>query len=59
MKLGFEKRPGLLFPNESVLSKPMLWLGDYVFYSKSDSRLCDCSIFESLIGRLVGLKLIG
>ena len=46
VKLGFEQRPGLLFPNRSVLSKPIVWLGDYSFNSKSDSRLCGCSVFD-------------
>ena len=41
-KLGIEQRPGLLFANEVVLSKPIVWLGDYAFISKSDSRLCGC-----------------
>ena len=27
------------FP-KSVLSKPTVWLGDYAFISKRDSRLC-------------------
>ena len=31
IKLGFEQRPGLLFPNGSLLSKPFVWLGDYAF----------------------------
>ena len=46
IKLGYEQRPGLLFPNESVLSKLIVGLGDYAFNSKSDSRLCGCSLFE-------------
>ena len=58
IKLGFEQCPGLLFPNRSVLSKPIVWLGDYVFNSKSDSRLCGCSVFDQSIGRLFGLMRI-
>ena len=30
--------PWFAFP-ESVLSKPIVWLGDYAFISKNDSRL--------------------
>ena len=46
IKLGFEQRTGLLFPIESVLSQPIVWLEDYAFNSKSDTRLCGCSVFD-------------
>ena len=58
IKLGFEQCPGLLFPNRSVLSKPIVWLEDYAFNSKSDSRLFGCLVFDQSIGRLFGLMRI-
>ena len=49
--------PWFIFP-KSVLSKPIVWLGDYAFSSKSDSRLCGCSVFDQSICRLCGLMRI-
>ena len=49
--------PWFIFP-KSVLSKPIVWLGDYAFSSKSDSRLCGCSVFDQSIGRFFGLMRI-
>ena len=49
--------PWFAFP-KSVLSKPIVWLGDYAFISKSDSRLCGCSVFDQSISRLCGLMRI-
>ena len=46
VKIGFEQCPGLVFQIKSVLSQPIVWLGDYAFNSKSDSRLCGCSVFD-------------
>ena len=54
VKLGFEQCPGLVFQIKSVLSQPIVWLGDYAFNSKSDSRLCGCSVFDKSISRLCG-----
>ena len=55
---GFEQCPGLLLQNKIVLSMPIVWLRDYAFNSKSDSRLCGCSVFDQSIGRLFGLMRI-
>ena len=54
---GFEQCPGLLLQNKSVLSMPIVWLRDYAFNSKSDSRLCGCSVFDQSISRLCGLEM--
>ena len=43
---------------KSVLSKPIEWLGDYAFTSKSDSRLTGCSVFDQSISGLCGLMRI-
>ena len=49
--------PWFAFPKK-VLSKPIVWLGDYAFISKSDSRLRGCSVFDQSISRLCGLMRI-
>ena len=49
--------PWFAFP-KSVLSKPIVWLVEYAFISKSDSRLCGCLVFDQSIGRFFGLMRI-
>ena len=49
--------PWFAFP-KSVLSMPIVWLRDYAFISKSDGRLCGCSVFDQSKSGLCGLMKI-
>ena len=46
------------FYKKSVLSMPIVWLRDYAFISKSDGRLCGCSVFDQSKSGLCGLMKI-
>ena len=48
VKLGFEQCPGLVFQSKSVLSQPIVWLGDYAFNSKVTA---DCVVVQFLINQ--------
>ena len=50
--------PSFAFTKKSVLSMPIVWLRDYAFISKSDGRLCGCSVFDQSISGLCGLMRI-